>query len=202
MFKRTQHAEQWHLNTVLCAGDTASAEAHSNEATALLLPAALAHVQRVSRAAQLAKHNASTAQRAQHGGASDIAATQAELHNKQLSKIASDSVRVFFEGKLMAYMTARTNASQGQHNVWQRHFAQRRPLYSVLLVTPCLPTLPYLYSAFVWWWKWWWWWWWCVCMCGLPDCCVAEIRSWGACAHFLTVVWLVDEVFFDSSQRI
>ena len=101
----------------MTAGDKAAAGAHTKEATALLLPAALAHLEHLLAAAQRAKHAASRPQRAkhaQHDGARDNAASgQADAEAGDGHTAQTDAVRLFYEKELMVYLTARTKSPQG-----------------------------------------------------------------------------------------
>ena len=97
------------LNLLASAGDKVAVSAHTREATALLLPAALAYLDQLASSAQYAKQAVSKPQHAQHGGAAATAGVKAEMAN-----IAADSVRTFYEKELMMYLTARVKSPQGE----------------------------------------------------------------------------------------
>ncbi len=97
------------MNLLASAGDKVAVSAHTKEATALLLPTALAYLDQMASSAQHAKQAASKPQHAQHGGAAVTAGVKAEMAN-----IAADNVRTFYEKELMMYLTARVKSPQGE----------------------------------------------------------------------------------------
>ncbi|KAL0021866.1 hypothetical protein WJX77_009321 [Trebouxia sp. C0004] len=92
----------------LNSGDKVAISAHTREATALLLPAALAHLDQMATSAEHAKPAVS---KSQHGGAAVTAGVKAEISN--MANIAADNVRTFYEKELMMYLTARVKSPQG-----------------------------------------------------------------------------------------
>ena len=110
-----QHAKQVsskRLNLLASAGDKAAISAHTKEATALLLPTALAHLDQLASSVQHAKQAVSKPQHAQHGSAAATAGVKADIGN--LANIAADNVRMFCEKELMKYLTARVKSPQGE----------------------------------------------------------------------------------------
>lgn len=102
------------IQSVAPAGDKTAAGAHTKEATALLLPTALAHLGQLLAAAQRAKHAASGHQQAQHDSALGSAASgQAHTGDGVGHTAQTDAVRLFYEQELMMYLTARTKSPQG-----------------------------------------------------------------------------------------
>lgn len=102
------------MDPVATAGDKAAAGAHTNKATALLLPAALAHLEQLLAAAQRAKHAASRPQHAQHESARGNAASgQVHIEAGDGHTAQTDAVRLFYEKELMVYLTARSKSPQG-----------------------------------------------------------------------------------------
>ena len=91
--------------SVVPAGDKAAAGANIKEATALLLPAALAHLVQLRAAAQHAKHDSA------HGTA---ASGQAHAEARDAHTAQTNPVRLFYEHELMVYLTARTKSPQGE----------------------------------------------------------------------------------------
>ena len=120
-----------HLNLLASAGDKVAVSAHTREATALLLPAALAHLDQLASSAQRAKQAASKHQHAQHGDAAVTAGVKAEIGN--IANLAADSVRKFYEKDLMMYLTARVKSPQGE------------AFYG--LVIPSYPQQPYRFDC-------------------------------------------------------
>ena len=100
------------LNLLASAGDKVAVSTHTSEATALLLPTALAYLDQLASSVQHAKQAVSKPQRAQHGGTAVTAGVKAEIGN--MAKIAADNVRTFYEKELMMYLTARFKNSQGE----------------------------------------------------------------------------------------
>ena len=97
------------LNLLASAGGKVAVSAHTRETTALLLSAALAHLDQLASSAQRAKQAVSKPQHAQHDGAAATAGVKAEMAN-----IVADSVRTFYEKELMMYLTARVKSPQGE----------------------------------------------------------------------------------------
>lgn len=108
-----QHAKQASsLKLLASAGDKAAISAHTKEATALLLPTALAYLDQLASSSQHAKQAASKPQHAQHGGAAATARVKADIGN--MANLTADSVRTFYEKELMMYLTARVKSPQGE----------------------------------------------------------------------------------------
>ena len=104
MAQHAKHASS--LKLLASAGDKAAISAHTKEATALLLPTALAYLDQLASSSQHAKQAASKPQHAQHDRAAATAAVKAD--------IAADNVRAFYEKKLMVYLTVRVKSPQGE----------------------------------------------------------------------------------------
>ncbi len=109
MAQHAKHASSKRLNLFASAGNKVAISAHTREATALLLPAALAHLDQL---AHHAKQAASKPQHAQHGGAAATARVKADIGN--MANLTADSVRTFYEKELMMYLTARVKSPQGE----------------------------------------------------------------------------------------
>ncbi len=110
--QHAKHASSKLLNLLASAGDKVAVSAHTREATALLLPTALAHLDQMASSAQHAKQAVSKPQHAQHGGAAVTAGVKAEIGN--VANIAADNVRSFYEKELMMYLKARVKSPQGE----------------------------------------------------------------------------------------
>ncbi|KAA6426422.1 MAG: hypothetical protein FRX49_03533 [Trebouxia sp. A1-2] len=100
-----------HGDKAIVLRDKVAVSTHTSEATALLLPTALAYLDQLASSVQHAKQAVSKPQRAQHGGTAVTAGVKAEIGN--MAKIAADNVRTFYEKELMMYLTARFKNSQG-----------------------------------------------------------------------------------------
>ncbi len=119
------------LNLLASAGDKVAVSAHTREATAVLLPAALAYLDQMASSAQHAKQAVSKPQHAQHGSVATTAGVKAETGN--IANITADNVRTFYEKELMVYLTAKVKSPQGE------------ALYSLVIAS--YPQQPYRFDC-------------------------------------------------------
>ena len=114
---KAQHAK--HARFVSkCAPPAGDRAVHSKEATALLLPAALAYARQLGTAAQQAKHAQHASSAAQHVPRQESrpsAVQQAGVHllDKEAAKSSDNCMLVLYESYLMAYLTCKAKSSQG-----------------------------------------------------------------------------------------